>query len=97
MADQLALITGASSGIGLSLAKELSLLLKIRTERIWVRTSALIQADANDSYKLWHDIENAPPGRSKSCRLPKPATSHWVMRSGDKDSSDDKTIEASYK
>ena len=28
--------------------------------KIWVRTSALIQADANDLYQLWHDIENAP-------------------------------------
>jgi hypothetical protein len=28
--------------------------------KTWVRISALIQADANDLYKLWGDIENVP-------------------------------------
>jgi len=63
--------------------------------KIWVRTSALIQVDANPAYKLWRDIENAPLWQEQIVQVTKTGevTSHWVMRAGDKDSSDNKTIE----
>jgi len=63
--------------------------------KIWVRTSALIQAQANDLYKMWRDIESAPLWQEQIVQVAKTgqATSHWVMRSGDNDSLDNKTIE----
>jgi uncharacterized membrane protein len=63
--------------------------------KIWARTSALIQADAKNLYELWHDIENAPLWQEQIAQVTKTgqASSHWVMRSGDKDGSDNKTIE----
>jgi uncharacterized membrane protein len=63
--------------------------------KIWVRTSALIQAGAKNLYELWRDVENAPLWQEQIVQVTKtgPSTSHWVMRSGDKDSSDNKTIE----
>lgn len=61
--------------------------------KIWVRTSALVQADANDLYDRWHDVENAPSWQEQISRVTKngEATSHWVMRAGN--DPDDKTIE----
>lgn len=60
--------------------------------KIWVRTSALIQASANDLYEMWRDIESAPLWQEQISQVTKTgeATSHWVMRSSD---SNDKTIE----
>ncbi len=63
--------------------------------KIWVRTSALIQAGADNLYQLWRDIKNAPLWQEQIVQVTRTgqSTSHWVMRSGDKDSSDNKTIE----
>jgi uncharacterized membrane protein len=63
--------------------------------KIWARTSALIQADANDLYNLWRDIENAPLWQEQIVQVIRTgqATSHWVMRASGEDSSDNKTIE----
>jgi uncharacterized membrane protein len=63
--------------------------------KIWVRTSALIQADADALYQLWRDIENAPLWQEQIVHVTKTgeSTSHWVMRAVNEDSSDNKTIE----
>jgi len=57
--------------------------------KIWVRTSALIQADAEKLYQMWRDIEAAPRWQEqiKSVSVTGERTSHWVMQA------DDKTIE----
>jgi uncharacterized membrane protein len=57
--------------------------------KIWVRTSALIQADAEKLHQMWRDIEAAPTWQEqiKSVSVTGERTSHWVMQS------DDKTIE----
>jgi len=62
--------------------------------KIWVRTSALIHADADDLYRVWRDVEAAPLWQEQieKVRRTGEATSHWVMRSGAKDD-EDKTIE----
>jgi uncharacterized membrane protein len=54
--------------------------------KVWVRTSALIQADADRLYQIWRDIENAPLWQEQISQVTRTgeATSHWVMRSGDK-------------
>jgi uncharacterized membrane protein len=54
--------------------------------KVWVRTSALIQADAERLYQIWRDIENAPLWQEQISQVTRTgeATSHWVMRSGDK-------------
>lgn len=61
--------------------------------KIWIRTSGLIQADAQKLYEMWRDIEKAPVWQeqiaSVTCTGEK--TSHWVMRSSDRDH--DKSIE----
>jgi uncharacterized membrane protein len=61
--------------------------------KIWVRTSALIQAGANDLYEMWRDIESAPLWQEQISQVTRTgdATSHWVMRASE--DSDDKTIE----
>jgi uncharacterized membrane protein len=61
--------------------------------KIWVRTSALVQASANDLYEMWRDIESAPLWQEQISQVTRTgeATSHWVMRSSD--NSNDKTIE----
>src|SRR3979411_490967 len=66
---------------------------KDKDGKIWVRTSALIQAPANDLYKLWRDVESAPFWQEQIVQVTETSqnTSHWVMRSGDKDTSDSKT------
>jgi uncharacterized membrane protein len=63
--------------------------------KIWVRTSALIQGDENYLYKMWRNIENAPLWQEQIVKVTETgqATSHWVLRSGDQDASDAKTIE----
>jgi uncharacterized membrane protein len=54
--------------------------------KLWVRTSALIQASRDDLYAMWHDVESAPQWQEAIERVVRigPTTSHWVMRSGDK-------------
>jgi uncharacterized membrane protein len=57
--------------------------------KIWIRTSALIQADAEKLYQMWRDIQAAPTWQEqiKSVSVTGERTSHWVMQA------DDKTIE----
>ena len=50
--------------------------------KIWVRTSALIHADAEDLYSMWRDVEAAPLWQEQIERVTRTGdtTSHWVMR-----------------
>jgi uncharacterized membrane protein len=61
--------------------------------KIWVRTTALIHATAEDLYRMWRDVESIPRWQEQIQRVTRTGetTSHWVMRSGREDS--DKTIE----
>ncbi len=54
--------------------------------KLWVRTSALIQASPEDLYTMWRDIESAPRWQEEIQQVTRtgPNTSHWVMTSGDK-------------
>jgi uncharacterized membrane protein len=54
--------------------------------KLWVRTTALIQADPESLYKLWRNVENAPLWQEQIVEVWRTGetTSHWVMRSGDK-------------
>ena len=54
--------------------------------KLWIRTSALIQRTAEELYAMWRDIESAPQWQEKIEQVTRtgPATSHWIMRSGDK-------------
>lgn len=54
--------------------------------KIWVRTSALVQANPEHLYALWHDVESAPQWQEQIVSVIKTGakTSHWTMRSGDK-------------
>lgn len=63
--------------------------------KIWVRTSALLQASADDLYKMWHDIEKAPLWQEQIVQVTKTSqtTSHWVMRASGDEKSEQKTIE----
>ena len=65
--------------------------------KMWVRTSALIHASAEDLYNMWRDVEAAPLWQEQIEKVTRTGetTSHWVMRpvanSSDKDK--DKTVE----
>jgi uncharacterized membrane protein len=65
--------------------------------KIWVRTSALIHADAQELYKMWRDVEAAPLWQEQIEKVIRTGetTSHWVMRSAEKpkDQGKGKTIE----
>jgi uncharacterized membrane protein len=64
--------------------------------KIWVRTTALIQADANALYAMWHDVEAAPLWQEQIQQVTRtgPTTTHWVMRASDKhEKTHNKTIE----
>jgi uncharacterized membrane protein len=54
--------------------------------KIWVRTSALVQAEGERLYQLWRDIEAAPTWQEqiKSVSVTGERTSHWVMQANDK-------------
>jgi uncharacterized membrane protein len=54
--------------------------------RLWVRTSALIQASTNDLYAMWRNVEAAPGWQEqiKHVAVTGERTSHWVMQSGEK-------------
>jgi uncharacterized membrane protein len=49
--------------------------------KVWVRTSALIQVDATDLYKIWRKVEDAPLWQEqiKSVTVTGDSTSRWVM------------------
>jgi uncharacterized membrane protein len=51
--------------------------------KIWVRTSAIVQADADELYALWRDVESAPKWQEQIISVKKTGdvTSHWVMAS----------------
>jgi uncharacterized membrane protein len=61
--------------------------------KLWVRTTALIHADAEQLYAMWRNVEAAPQWQEQIERVTVTGdtTSHWVMRSGDDDP--EKTIE----
>lgn len=52
----------------------------------WVRTSALVQARAEDLYKLWRDLERVPEWQEEvtSVSVTGPRTSHWSLLHKDK-------------
>jgi uncharacterized membrane protein len=54
--------------------------------KVWVRTGALVQASAEDLYKMWRDVVSAPLWQEeiREVVITGPKTSHWVMTSGDK-------------
>jgi uncharacterized membrane protein len=54
--------------------------------KIWVRTSALIQADPQDLYEMWRNVEAAPTWQEEIVKVVRTGdkTSRWTMRSGDK-------------
>ena len=54
--------------------------------KIWVRTSALVRADAQELYSIWRDVESIPLWQEEMAevRVTGERTSHWVMKSGDK-------------
>jgi uncharacterized membrane protein len=53
--------------------------------KVWVRTSAIIQAAPDKLYALWRDIESAPGWQEQLKQVIKTGekTSHWVMYRGD--------------
>jgi uncharacterized membrane protein len=57
--------------------------------KLWVRTSALVQAAPEDLYTIWRNVEQAPAWQEQITRVVKTGerTSHWVMET------DGKTIE----
>jgi uncharacterized membrane protein len=54
--------------------------------KLWVRTSALIQADPDQLYTLWRDIESIPLWQEEIVSVTSTGefTSHWAMSAGDK-------------
>jgi uncharacterized membrane protein len=58
--------------------------------KMWVRTTALVQANAQDLYAIWRNAEAAPMWQEQIKEVHKtgPSTYHWVMDAGD-----DKTTE----
>ena len=57
--------------------------------KIWVRTTVLVQADGQELYAMWRNVESAPLWQEQITRVVStgPKTSHWIMKS------DGKTIE----
>lgn len=54
--------------------------------KLWVRTSALVQADAALLYAMWRDVEHAPLWQEEIAEVKATGekTSRWTMKSGDK-------------
>jgi uncharacterized membrane protein len=54
--------------------------------KLWVRTSALVQADARELYAMWRNVESAPAWQEQIAQVVATGerTSHWVMRAGEK-------------
>ncbi|HEX4285423.1 MAG TPA: SRPBCC family protein [Terracidiphilus sp.] len=55
--------------------------------KLWVSTSANVQASPEDLYALWRNVENAPLWQEEIERVEVlgPTTSRWTMRSGKSD------------
>jgi uncharacterized membrane protein len=51
--------------------------------KIWVRTTALVQANAQSLYAIWRNVESAPLWQEQITRVVAtgPKTSHWIMES----------------
>jgi uncharacterized membrane protein len=54
--------------------------------KIWVRTSALVNAPAEELYRMWRDVESAPLWQEQIVSVARTGerTSHWVMQVKDK-------------
>lgn len=54
--------------------------------KLWIRTSALLQADARELYSMWRNVESAPAWQEQIAQVivTGERTSHWVMKTGDK-------------
>src|ERR1700712_2107516 len=54
--------------------------------KLWVRTSALVQANARELYAMWRNVESAPAWQEQIAQVVATGerTSHWVMRAGEK-------------
>lgn len=54
--------------------------------KIWVRTSMLIQADPQELYRRWRDVESIPQWQEQIEQVVRTGetTSHWIMQFGDK-------------
>lgn len=54
--------------------------------KIWVRTSALVNAPAEELYRMWRDVESAPLWQEQIVSVVRTGerTSHWVMQVKDK-------------
>jgi uncharacterized membrane protein len=54
--------------------------------KIWVRTSALINAPDDELYRMWRDVESAPVWQEQIVSVARTGerTSHWVMQVKDK-------------
>jgi uncharacterized membrane protein len=54
--------------------------------KIWVRTTALVQANAQALYAIWRNVESAPLWQEQITRVVAtgPTTSHWIMVSNGK-------------
>ena len=54
--------------------------------KLWVRTSALVQADPRDLYAMWRNVEAAPAWQEQITRVVVTGerTSHWVMETDGK-------------
>ncbi len=53
--------------------------------KIWVRTSALIQADADSLYRKWREVEAAPTWQESIASVVQKGekVSHWTMQADD--------------
>jgi uncharacterized membrane protein len=63
--------------------------------KIWIRTSALIQTEAQQLYEMWRDVQSAPLWQEQIARVTRTGekTSHWVMQSNKDNKLNDQTIE----
>jgi uncharacterized membrane protein len=54
--------------------------------KIWVRTSALVNAPDEELYRMWRDVESAPLWQEQVVSVARTGerTSHWVMQVKDK-------------
>jgi uncharacterized membrane protein len=59
--------------------------------KIWMRTSALIHADAENLYNMWRKVETAPLWQEQIEKVTRTGetTSHWVMRPAEKEKDGD--------
>lgn len=54
--------------------------------KIWIRTSAVVNAPAEELYRMWRDVESAPLWQEQIVSVARTGerTSHWVMQVKDK-------------